>query len=173
MTLAALCRQLPHPAEQCVAEVWQRKALQAKTATLVTPATPPKQQDEILEGEKWLVGLRRHLEALAIAEGLPKSTAQELADDDIAACQGLPDDILQANLRVLDRGRRMDRGEVPAGYTKACHCDGCGPVWLWPTCPYRVKACPWCFRRNAGRTFPRPVPNVVRDSFPPNDETGP
>lgn len=50
----------------------------------------------------------------------------------------------------------MDAGEVPDGYTKPCHCAGCGPVLLWPGCPDRVRACPWCFRRKAGKTIPRP-----------------
>jgi hypothetical protein len=61
-----------------------------------------------------------------------------------------------AYLRALHRGADMDAGIVPASYTQAAHCDGCGPVWLWPEAPSRLIACPWCFRRKAGRPIPRP-----------------
>jgi hypothetical protein len=50
----------------------------------------------------------------------------------------------------------MDAGIVPPGWTTAAHCEGCGPVWLWPDAA-RVRACPWCFRRNAGKRIPRPA----------------
>lgn len=59
-------------------------------------------------------------------------------------------------LRMLEKGEAMDRGEVPKGYTKVVTCGGCGPVWLWPGAPAHVIACPWCFRRKAGKRFPRP-----------------
>lgn len=53
---------------------------------------------------------------------------------------------------------RLDReaGRVPPYYTTAAHCDGCGPVWLWPGA-VRVIACPWCWNRFAGRFIPRPT----------------
>ena len=60
-------------------------------------------------------------------------------------------------LRTLEKGEAMDRGEVPKEYTKVVTCGGCGPVWLWPGAPDRLIACPWCFRRKAGKKIPRPA----------------
>ena len=59
-------------------------------------------------------------------------------------------------LRGREKGEAMDRGEVPKGYTKVVTCGGCGPVWLWPGARAHVIACPWCFRRKAGKRIPRP-----------------
>ena len=59
-------------------------------------------------------------------------------------------------LHVLEKGEAMDRGEVPKAYTQPVTCSGCGPVWLWPGAPARLIACPWCFRRKAGKRFPQP-----------------
>jgi len=100
--------------------------------------------------------LRSRLRSLAHAEGLPEALADSLPGADVAACDGLPDDTLRAYLRAVLRGASMDAGNVPEVYTQASRCDGCGPVWLWPDAPPRVKACPWCFRRKAGRPIPRP-----------------
>lgn len=103
--------------------------------------------------------LRTHLLTLAADERLPACLVHTLADADVAACAGLPDDTLRAYLRVLERGRAMDRGMVPSAWGEpvACTCEGCGPVLLWPGCPPAVKACPWCFRRKAGKAIPRPL----------------
>lgn len=99
---------------------------------------------------------RIHLLALAADELLPGALVDGLDDDDVAACAGLLDDTLRAYLRALHRGGIMDGGIVPEGYTRAAQCAGCGPVWLWPEAPAHVIACPWCFRRKAGRPFPQP-----------------
>lgn len=64
---------------------------------------------------------------------------------------------LRAYARALSRSATMDAGTVPADYTHAALCDGCGPVWLWAGAPPRLKACPWCFRHRAGKGFARPV----------------
>lgn len=87
---------------------------------------------------------------------LPAVLVHRLSVDDIAACADLSADTLAAYLRVLDRGTVMDAGHVPPGFTEAAYCDGCGPVWLWPGCPTRVRACPWCWRRKSGIRVPRP-----------------
>lgn len=89
-------------------------------------------------------------------EGLPEGLVHRLDIEDIAACAGLGGDTLRAYLRALDRGERMDAGEVPPGFTVARSCAGCGPVWLWRGAPLRVEACPWCYRRKAGKRVPRP-----------------
>lgn len=104
-------------------------------------------------------GQRARLLALAADEGLPAGLVHGLADADAVACDGLPDDVLRAYLHALEAGRRMDAGMVPPGWGDAVArtCEGCGPVLLWPGCPAKVKACPWCFRRKAGNPIPRPL----------------
>lgn len=70
--------------------------------------------------------------------------------DDLAALDAICD---------MQAGReRMDAGLPPLewGEPVARNCDGCGPVLLWATCPDPVKACPWCFRRVAGKAVARP-----------------
>jgi hypothetical protein len=103
--------------------------------------------------------LRAHLFSTAADAGLPAAIVQNLHADDVDACAGLPMATLRDYLRAQEFGRMMDRGIPPPGYTKAVACSGCGPVLLWPTSPDRVIACPWCFRRKAGKTIPRPGEN--------------
>lgn len=100
--------------------------------------------------------LRARLHAIAECDDVPSALVEALPAADVATCDGLANDTLRAYLRALHRGAGMDAGAVPEGYTLAAHCDGCGSVWLWPDSPARVVACPWCFRRKAGRAFPRP-----------------
>lgn len=89
------------------------------------------------------------------AEFLPESLlSRDDAGADGLAAMGTGE--LRAYALALHRSERMDAGTVPAEYTQAARCEGCGPVWLWEGCPPRVKACPWCFRRKAGRAFKRP-----------------
>lgn len=90
------------------------------------------------------------------AECLPDSL---LSRDDaelwqLAALDGAG---MRAYARALSRSAEMDAGTIPADYTQAALCEGCGPVWLWEGAPSRVKGCPWCFRRKAGRAFARPL----------------
>ncbi|WP_147653992.1 hypothetical protein [Vulcaniibacterium gelatinicum] len=102
--------------------------------------------------------LRAHLLTLAADEGLPADRVHALDDADVAACADLPDDTLRAYLHLPERGQRMDAGQVPPEWGEPARrtCEGCGPVLLWPECPPVVKACPWCFRRKAGKAIPRP-----------------
>ena len=99
---------------------------------------------------------RTRMEAVAVSDGIDARIVRDLRDDDIAECRGLPMATVRAFLRAREFGRMMDRGIPPPGYSKAVECSGCGPVLLWPTCPDRVIACPWCFRRKAGKAIPRP-----------------
>jgi hypothetical protein len=101
--------------------------------------------------------VRTHLRTLVEAEGLPAMIVHDLHAADVAACAGLSDDILRAYLHARQRGAVMDPGIAPEGYTQAVRCAGCGLVLLWPGCPPQVKACPWCFRRRAGKPVPRPA----------------
>lgn len=59
---------------------------------------------------------------------------------------------------LLGARERMDKGLTPMewGEPVARTCEACGPVLLWATCPATVKACPWCFRRVAGKPIARP-----------------
>ena len=136
-------------------------------ATAATPATPATQSfaavrsvarvAESQESQGITPEIRTRLLTLADGDGYAPAIIHRLHADDLAACAGLADETLQAYLRVLDRGTAMDRGIAPDGYTQAAHCDGCGPVWLWQGAPARVIACPWCFRRKAGKALPRPA----------------
>lgn len=101
--------------------------------------------------------MRAHLLKLAADEGLQADLVNGLDCADIATCAGLPDDTLRIYLRARACGEVMDAGSVPEAYTQASHCAGCGPVWLWRGAPTRLLACPWCFRRKAGKAFPRPA----------------
>lgn len=137
------------------------------TATLATPATQPSvavrdpcqalpESQESQESQGVEPEIRAHLLHLAEAEGVDAANVHRLTGEDVAACEGLDDSGLRAYLRALVKSARMDAGMVPADYTHAVQCDGCGPVWLWAEAPERVKACPWCFRRKAGKRIPRP-----------------
>src|SRR5690554_321327 len=56
---------------------------------------------------------RAHLLALAENELVPAGLVHGLADADVSACVGLPDDVLSAYLRALEAGQRMDAGQAP------------------------------------------------------------
>lgn len=100
--------------------------------------------------------LRARLLDLSEFECLEPALVHRLDNADLAACTGLGDEVLTAYLRALDAAARMDAGMAPTGWTAARYCRLCGPVLLWPDCPPIVLACPWCFRRKAGRYVPRP-----------------
>lgn len=54
--------------------------------------------------------------------------------------------------------REREAGTIPASYTAATNCRGCGPVAIWPGAPAHVQGCPWCMNRASGRPIPRPRP---------------
>lgn len=117
------------------------------------PALTPELRETLTRHKRELVAL---LQA-ADREGLPHVLVHRLSADDLAACADLSADTLGAYLRVLARGATMDAGTVPADYTQAALCKGCGPVWLWQGAPARLRDCPWCFRRKTGKGFARPL----------------
>lgn len=122
---------------------------------------------QIHKGNRDTAGeIRDRLLALARAESIAPANVEALSVDDLAACMGYADDILRTYLRARARGVAMDAGNVPNGYTKACHCAGCGPVLLWPGCPEQLTACPWCCRRKAGVVIPRPAPLDLIEALP-------
>lgn len=98
--------------------------------------------------------IRAHLLVLAKVEGVDAAHVHRLHADDVTACAGLPDDTLRAYLRGLEQDAGMEAGIVPADWRAVAHCAGCGPVHLWEA--LHVIACPWCFRRKAGKAIPRP-----------------
>ena len=91
---------------------------------------------------------------LGLCADLPGNLVDLLADVDVDACGGLPDDTLRAYLRALYRRQRMDAGKVPEEWQAVARCDGCGPIWWHRT--ERLIACPWCFNRRAGAVVPKP-----------------
>lgn len=73
--------------------------------------------------------------------------------DTLATCDDA--EVLAYARALLARdGRRA--GYVPTGWTLAGHCNGCGPVWLWPEAPPQLVACPWCWNRIAALPVPSP-----------------
>ena len=50
--------------------------------------------------------------------------------------------------RQAETVRRMrEAGIVPSHYTDSTVCGHCGCVPIFPGCPDKVMACPWCFNR--------------------------
>jgi hypothetical protein len=140
-----------------LSDLLKQPAIAATPATLLfagvrTSARVAESQESQRDG----LEIRANLLSLADAEGYAPAIVHRLHAEDVAACLGLSNETLRAYLRALDRGTVMDCGIAPAGYTQAVHCDRCGPVWLWQGAPARVVACPWCFRRRAGKKLPRP-----------------
>ncbi|MBL8262011.1 MAG: hypothetical protein JNM58_06260 [Xanthomonadaceae bacterium] len=103
-------------------------------------------------------GVRTMLTAIARDRGIPEAVVDAIDPRDLGACAGLPAATLGAYLRALHRSRQMTAGVVPAGWTHVARCTGCGPVWLPPTMPANVRACPWCLHRRNGRHPPTPHP---------------
>jgi hypothetical protein len=134
-------------------------AVSAVPAVLPSAAVAEPQEPQEPQG----VAPENHARLLHLAddEGVDAAHVHRLHADDLVACEGLPDDALRAYLRALERSARMDAGLVPRewGEPVARACEGCGPVWLWSEAPDKVRACPWCFRRKAGKPIPRPPVN--------------
>lgn len=102
--------------------------------------------------------MRAHLLALAQDEGVDTGLVHALPDEEVAGCGEHDDIALRAYLGALEAGTFLDRGLAPPvwGEPVAVTCEGCGPVLLWPECARTVTACPWCFRRKAGKPIARP-----------------
>lgn len=98
---------------------------------------------------------RERLLALAAQHGLAVGRVAALDDADPLELAALPDEVLVAYARALLCTGERRAGRVPEGWSVASECEGCGPVWLWPGAG-RVRACPWCWERVAGREVPRP-----------------
>lgn len=139
---------------------WKAPENKAVPAVPTVPAKNTKVQGERSDP----TATRAHLLALAEDEGLSASLVHGLDDADLRA---IPADYTERNLRAylhaLDARLSMDAGMVPAewGTPVACMCEGCGPVLLWAECPPVVTACPWCFRRKAGKPIARPRERLV------------
>lgn len=125
-----------------------------QSAQFSTAAIGTEEPQEPQEPRDVLATLRAHLLILAAIEGIDKAMLHRLNANDVAACVGESDDTLRAYVRGLEHSTRMDEGRAPFGWNAIAHCAGCGPVW-WHQAE-SLKACPWCFKRNAGRSIPSP-----------------
>lgn len=106
-------------------------------------------------------GLSAVLAAACAPLGLdPAVLRAELGAQDLGdfAAGELTPDALAAWAWAITIRRMRERGEVPAHYTAVTHCQGCGPVPIFPGTPDVVEACPWCFNRVAGRALPKVTP---------------
>jgi len=133
----------------------EAKASEAENRRIATNAAAPLSKDHGKASPDFAQQTARLLGMLH-AEFLPQSllARDDAKPEELAAMDSVQ---LRVYARALHRSATLDAGTVPAEYTKATRCEGCGPVWLWEGCPPMVKACPWCFRRTAGRRFPRPM----------------
>lgn len=104
--------------------------------------------------------LRDMLLRLANEEEAGPAVIRRLSDEDVAACAGESEKTLRAYVRGLRQQADLAAGIKPLEWTVAVNCRGCGPVWLWPTCPAEVIACPWCRHRKAGTRIPTPAPSL-------------
>lgn len=99
---------------------------------------------------------RLRLIRIAQTAELPVREVLHLAKGDCHLLATLPDTACLTYARALiDTADRHD-GYTPSGWTQACSCKRCGPVWLWPDAPEHVLGCPWCFNRAADLPIPRP-----------------
>lgn len=99
---------------------------------------------------------RLRLIRLAQSAELPVRDVLRLAKGDCHLLADLPDTACLAYARALiDTADRRD-GYTPHGWTQACTCARCGPVWLWRDAPRQVIGCPWCFNRAGCLPIPRP-----------------
>jgi hypothetical protein len=80
-----------------------------------------------------------------------------LVDGDMDTLAGCTDGEVLAYIHALHARAARRAGQVPANWTSASRCEGCGPVWLWPDAPLHVIACPWCWNRIAGLPVPSPL----------------
>ena len=143
-----------------LSELLKRPDSAATSATSATSATRPPESgaesQESQESQGCTAENHARLLHMAEGEGVDVAHVHRLHADDLAACEGLDDATLRAYVRGLERDAGMDAGLVPLEWAATVHCAGCGPVWLWADCPDKVTACPWCFRRKAGKRIPRP-----------------
>ena len=80
-----------------------------------------------------------------------------LAADDWSECKNDPK-TLEAFAKSVATRKLRGQGIKPDNYIQACHCQQCGPIFLWKGAPTIVDGCPWCFNRIAGISIPRPAP---------------
>ena len=129
-----------------------RSATPATLSTSSHQRVAESQESQEVAGEK-SKAQRARLLALAADELLPAGLVHGLDDADASACARYPDADLRSYLRALAARERMDKGLTPLDWGEPVTrtCQSCGPVLLWADCPPTVKACPWCFRRKAGK----------------------
>lgn len=100
---------------------------------------------------------RLRLIRLAQADGLRVRELLRLVKDESDTLANCTDAEVLAYARALHARARRRAGHVPREWSQLCQCQGCGPVWLWPSCPSVVIACPWCWNRVAGLLVPSPA----------------
>ena len=97
---------------------------------------------------------RLRLIRLAQSAGLPVRDVLRLARDEMDTLEQDDDAVVLAYARALLSRADRQAGHVPRKWCEVRHCAGCGPVWLWPTAPAHVIACPWCWNRVEGLPVP-------------------
>ena len=94
------------------------------------------------------------MRAAAESVGLDVGRVLALDDGEPGELLALSIEVLTAYACALVETDERRAGRVPAGWTVAAECSGCGPVWLGAGSPVAVVACPWCWNRREGGPVP-------------------
>ncbi len=86
--------------------------------------------------------------------GLAVADIRETAGPDWPEVESDPA-LLETLANAVQARRMREAGKIPTHYTATTICDGCGRVPIFPGVPERVRACPWCLNRAAGKPFPQ------------------
>lgn len=57
--------------------------------------------------------------------------------------------------RAIEIRHQREHGKIPNHYTAVTVCKHCGQIPIFPGVPAKVKDCPWCLNRLAGRPVPK------------------
>ena len=92
--------------------------------------------------------------------GFTLADLQTAAGADWSLIEGNETRLTAFALALLHR-RMRERGEIPAHYTAATECAGCGPVPIFEGAGDSIQGCPWCFNRVQGLPMPHQVAPVL------------
>lgn len=130
-------------------------------------------------------GIVKQLRGLATNHPYARRQIQTLRDEDVDACFGLADALLEAYVSALNDVASRAAGVVPASDHASALCLSCGPIYLAPETArglplingwHTAQGCPWCV---SGRIlFPRPpvscgtCQRFVHDAINPSEGAG-
>ena len=84
---------------------------------------------------------------VAASEGpllTPQILSAYLCPDDLDDPKLMTIEGLTALARTIQGSIMCARGSVPDDWTTVAQCQHCGPIWIWPGAPRKLRGCPWC-----------------------------